>query len=108
MKWYKAKEHYKVLGNPDYKHNAKYYEYDDKIPKYEEIVKYLDDFLNKGVTNEQITWSEKAKKERKSKLAAQRRKGKLPPKEADEPKDLPDPEGFGSDSRRDPNRSASL
>lgn len=111
MKWYKAKEHYKVLSNPNYKHNPKYYEYDHKIPKYEEIVKYLDDFLNKGVTNELITWSEKAKKERKSKIAAQRRKSKLQPKEQEELKEQQEQaEAFhaGETSRLGHNRSSSV
>jgi hypothetical protein len=75
MKWYKAKEAYNLLLHPNYKaSNEKLTEYDEKIPVYEELVKYLDGFLNKGVTNDLVTWSDKAKKERKREF--QRRKSK--------------------------------
>jgi len=75
MRWYKAKEHQRLLLDPRHALNAKYTEYDTKIPDYEGLVAYLDEFLARGVTADQYTWSDKAKKDM-IKQAAGSTKGK--------------------------------
>lgn len=60
-----------MLADPNYaKTNSKYADYLEKLPKYEAIVAYLDKFLSEGVSNNLITWSERAKKEKKARLEA--------------------------------------
>lgn len=62
-------------------------EYDEKIPKYEELVKFIDNFLNKDVPKSLVTWSEKAKKDRKRTFAMQKKSPKKA-KEGDAKNDL--------------------
>ena len=58
-----------------YKPLAKFQEYEDRVPKLQEEIDFFDDFLDKGVTNDLITWSEKAKKERRGKNLSGKKKG---------------------------------
>lgn len=58
-----------------YKPSNKFGEYQKRISEIQDEISKLDYFLEKDVKNDLITWSEKAKKERRAKGSGSKKKG---------------------------------